>query len=336
MMNATSQRGMSLIELMIAMLLGLMLVLGIATLFTQTRESFAQDEQVANMQANLRFAMDTLIQDITMAGFVGQILDPTTPAVDPGISMTQAQDCAAWGASAGTNWAVDLTQPLSGVSAATPVQAVLGFSCMFGIAAAGQFQAGTDILAVKRLRSDPITPTDETVHMTENGLAGCLYADAAPTNPGLCPVPTGVGAETRELSVNVYHIRNFSVTAGDGIPTLCRNTLAIVSGAPSMATRECLVEGIEHMAIQYGVDTSGDGVANLYLDSPTAAQLEQLTSVRVHLVARSIDPQRRYTNNKTYVLGNRSVTVNDSFYRRSVSTTIVLRNPTNLRNLGGS
>jgi type IV pilus assembly protein PilW len=329
-MNALHrQHGMSLIELMIAMTLGLMLTIGIATLFTQTRESFNQDEQVATMQANLRFAMDTLVQDITMAGFVGQILDPTTPIVDPGISMTQGQDCANWFAADGANWAVNLTDPLQGLSAPSDLEALVAFRCIGW----GSFQNGTDVIAVKRLRSEPITPTASTVHLTENGLAGCLYADATPTNPGICTVPVGAGAETRELSVNVYHVRNFSVEAGDGIPTLCRNTLAVVSGSPTMTSRECLVEGIEHLAIQYGVDTSGDGVANLYVAEPTAAQRQQLTSVRIHLVARSLRPQQRYNNNKTYVLGNRTVTVNDSFYRRAASTTVVLRNPTNLRNL---
>ena len=331
MMNK-HQQGMSLAELMIAMSLGLMLTLGIGTLFIQTRTSFAQDEQVANMQANLRFAMETLMNDVTMAGFWGGLLDPQGVVMDTTLAL--GTDCGP----AGNNWAYNLIPPLAGVNNTTTAGAVAAHSCI-GIT---EILAGTDILSIKRVMGNAI-PDDPNlcastfgggqslqngvVYLAENGVNGMLFR-----HPASGAFTVGGCVENRQLMPVVYYIRNFSIRADDGIPTLCRKSLQM-GVTPTMVT-ECMVEGIEQMQIEYGIDINGNGVANQYIAAPTAAQLEQVISVRVHLLARSRLPQQAYTNNKTYVLGDVSFTPNDSFYRRSATTTIVLRNPSNLRNLG--
>lgn len=328
-MNMNRNRGMSLAELMIALALGLMLTLGIATLFTQTRQSFGQDEQIANMQSGLRFAMEELVRDVTMAGFWGGVIDPTD------VEAVTASDLAVTGC--GADWAVTLIPPLGGVNNATPGNANSAFPCI----AAGTFREGTDVIAIKRTRGHVIpTPGDvdceppitsssaldaNIVYLADNGTAGRLWrpADADDTS-GL-----GGCVENRQLAPVIYYIRTHSVTAGDGIPTLCRFVLQ--AGA---MLEECLVEGIENLQLEYGIDFSGDGVANQYISAPNAAQFDLVTSVRIHLLARSVRPQVGYTNPKTYVMGDVSIAPNDTFFRRAATTTVVLRNPTNLRNLG--
>lgn len=320
---------MSLAELMIAMTLGLMLTMGLATLFTQTRQSFSQDEQVAIMQSGLRFAMEELVRDATMAGFWGGLLEPVGITITGTLGIDAASDC-------GAGWAQTLLPPLGGANNATGTAANAAFPCI----AATEFRATTDAVAFKRVLGNaiPNSPSDcdhafgsgqalvaNTIYLADNGVAGTLFKH---------PEPSGIGGcvENRQLAPVVYYIRNFTTTAGDGIPSLCRKVLQM-GAAPAMTT-ECLVDGIEQLQVEYGIDTSGDGVANRYISAPTAAQFALVTSLRIHLLSRALRPDPNYTNPKTYVLGDLTVTPNDNFYRRAATTTVVVRNPTNLRNLG--
>jgi len=50
------QKGFSIVELMIAMLLSLLLLSGTVSLFEQSKRNYLQDEQVARMQENGRYA----------------------------------------------------------------------------------------------------------------------------------------------------------------------------------------------------------------------------------------------------------------------------------------
>lgn len=327
------QHGMSLAELMIAMALGLMLTLGIATLFTQTRQSFNQDEQIATMQANLRFAIEVVVADASMAGFWGGVLEPISIQNDTTLSI--ANDC---GVGAAGDWAYDLSSPISGVDNATAAEAAAAFNCIN----AGEFRAGTDVIAVKRVRGlaiedDPNecvhdfnatdTLQDDTVYLADNGMTGLLFAQ-----PKSGAIAVGGCVENREYTPTVHYIRTFSTAADDGIPTLCRKVM--VMGATPTMTTECLVEGIEQLQIEYGVDANSDGLPERYVSAPTAAQWPTVTAIRVHLLARSLRPEQGYTNPKSYVLGNTTVTPADNFYRRSATTTVLLRNPANLQNLG--
>lgn len=63
-MKRLIQQGFSLVELMIALVIGLIIVLGAGQLFLMGMQSFRQVELLGNKQAALTFAADTLIRDI--------------------------------------------------------------------------------------------------------------------------------------------------------------------------------------------------------------------------------------------------------------------------------
>lgn len=67
-----AQRGYSLIELMIAIVLGMLLSLGIATLFTNTNNTYRSQDAIARLQENGRFAVGRLADDIR-SGFAQPI-----------------------------------------------------------------------------------------------------------------------------------------------------------------------------------------------------------------------------------------------------------------------
>lgn len=63
------QRGLTLIELMIAALLAIFLVGGILLLHLSGRSTFIDAERLSRIQENVRFASDYMIRDIRNAGF---------------------------------------------------------------------------------------------------------------------------------------------------------------------------------------------------------------------------------------------------------------------------
>jgi type IV pilus assembly protein PilW len=89
------------------------------------------------------------------------------------------------------------------------------------------------------------------------------------------------------------------------------------------------------MQTEFGVDGDGDFVADYYTAAPTAAEIGDAVSARIYVLARSISEVPDYVNDKTYRLGAKVIAAaNDGFYRRVFSTTVLLRNPTNLAGVG--
>lgn len=323
------QPGLSLVELMIAMTLGILIVGGMAVLFVQNKNSYAQDERITRMQEDARFALNEIVSDVELAAFWSNLLDPASIVQDDELSLTQ--DCDA---GAAAMWVYD---PDQGVSAYDKPDNANSIDTVFGCIDAADYQANTDAIAIKRVegiamedKDDP-TLVDEEVYLRTNGVLGLLFENH---NTGFTPdVTVPAPVEHWRYMPRVYYVRNFATTAGDGIPTLCRYYLDYSAATPTMA-EECLARGVENLQIEYGIDTDTDGVANQYLSNPTAAQLQsQLVSVRVHLLMRSVEPDPGYTNTKTYTIGNTVYDPNpdDNFYRRVYTTTVLVRNTRNLR-----
>ena len=67
----SSQRAFTLIELMIAMLIGVFLMAGVIQIFLSAKQAYRLQENLSRLQENGRFAMDIITKDIRSAGFMG-------------------------------------------------------------------------------------------------------------------------------------------------------------------------------------------------------------------------------------------------------------------------
>lgn len=67
-------------------------------------------------------------------------------------------------------------------------------------------------------------------------------------------------ADKRKFISNIYYIRDYSVTPGDGIPTLVRSRFDLPPGGGVLAHQppEALIEGIEGFRVELGTDGVGD------------------------------------------------------------------------------
>lgn len=107
-MNRT-QRGMSLIELMVAILISSILILGVTELFSSSYFSSRSNSQLANMQESGRIALEIIGADARRAGFQGCVAADQTYDLgnghmlpDDAITSTAANNVTFRGAAAGT------------------------------------------------------------------------------------------------------------------------------------------------------------------------------------------------------------------------------------------
>lgn len=70
-MKSSYQKGLSLIELMVALAIGMFIVLGVLYIYTSSRTSFLSNDAGARVQEDGRFAMERLTREIRMAGYMG-------------------------------------------------------------------------------------------------------------------------------------------------------------------------------------------------------------------------------------------------------------------------
>lgn len=319
---------MSIIELMIAMLLAIVLTGSIITVFVNNSHSFKQGENVLRMQDDARYALREIAFDISMAGHYADLLVPDSVTPDGNLSIVA--DCGPGGQD---KWMYRTTQvgtgdsfSLIGIDNATSAAASAVHSCIGN----DELLEGTDVVSVKRVAGSPTGLTSAgSVYLRTNGTVGVLYRAPFPATP---LVAVAAPRADWAFRPRVYYVRQYENTPGDGIPTLCRKTLAGVG--PSMLT-ECIATGIEDLQIEYGIDTSSDGNPNVFLTNPTLAQMQAVTSVKIFLLARTTDIDTRYTNQKTFSVSNApDHTPADSFHRRVFSTTVSIPNIRSMNKMG--
>jgi type IV pilus assembly protein PilW len=322
------QQGLGLVELMIAMLLSLILSVAVITVFNANSRSFQQDENVLRMQDDARHALREVAFEISMAGHYADLLIPGS--VTPDDSLTLSTDCGPIGSD---DWMYQTVLPGTGqglsvvaVDNASAAAAAANFSCID----AAEFQGGTDIVSIKRVAGIRAgAPDNGQVYLRTNGTVGLLFQEPITAVPAIAiPVPRA----DWEYRPNIFYVRNYANQPGDGIPTLCKKVLGGVT--PGMTT-ECLASGIEDLQVEYGIDTTEDGNANIFLSDPTLEQMQTVVSGRIFVLARTLKNDIRYDNDKTYNVSNAApFTPGDGFHRRVVSITVVIQNIRSLNAMG--
>jgi type IV pilus assembly protein PilW len=300
------QRGLGMIELMIAITLGLLITAAVGTIFLSGSKSYNENERFARMQENGRYALKLLADELAMAGYWAKLVKFGNIS-NGGLALSPA--CG-----------MDL-------SAATPIvianNASAADAAAYCIDGAETFLGLTDILAIKHVRGEfvapPVTAVPNKVYLRATSDSGSLLQySTAPIS----------GETDWEYVPRIYYIRNVPDpdNAANLIPTLAMKYL----DGLSMNNREDLVEGIEDIQVEFGINTgTGTGIGitpAYYTDAPSGAELTNAVTARIHVLVRSREPETT-TLNRTYKLGIKVVTPNDVYRRRVFTTTVSLRNP---------
>jgi type IV pilus assembly protein PilW len=340
--RAGLERGFSLIELMIAITLGLLILAGMLTVFVNTSATRNEIDRANRQIENGRYAMELLREDIQLAGFYGEIDMASLPAVPASLpdpcSTTLLERTL--GGDAGI-----LRFHVQGVNNYNPAAAPPdNLSCLTG---ANAVKPGTDVLVVRRVKT------------CTAGSVGCdpiidgkpyLQASfcAAPTTPPTSPVRTHT-LMLRPSPSEFVHLLRDCTTASPLRPYVIYvyfvgrsdNVLkrAEFTGT-AMGNVTSLVDGIENLQVDYGVDTSGDGNPDSFEASPAAVTAwSNAVTVRINLLARNPEASPDYKGSaleaaKTYNLGPSAGAVgpfSDGFRRHVYSSVVRIQNISGIR-----
>jgi type IV pilus assembly protein PilW len=351
------QRGLTIVELMISMTLGLLIMGALTYVYVGARATYRVNENLARLQESGRFALDYIGQDLRMVSFAGcrsrnLNANNTLMIARPAIAFTGVADGIA-GFEDGAGW----TNPSS-------VARLRGDVLVLRRAAGG----GTEIAANTNAGAATVTLKNNCAGLRRGDyvvLASCERAvvfritNEVENNCGGGVLPTvlqhapgGAGADgsggngnngivagsSSHQIIDTFHVdTRASVYRFDEVSYFIG---ANAAGQPGLYRAslnggvEELVDNIEDIDVLYGVDTSvpPDGVADAYRRADAVANWGQVVSVRVSLLAVSPDAGIA-TATQTYAFrdstgdGRADVqSAPDSRLRQVFSTTIALRN----------
>lgn len=342
-------RGLTLIELMISMTIGLIILSALTYIYVGSRGTYRVNENLARVQETGRFALDYIGTDLRMTSYAGcrsrslTVDDGTLfNATQPAVTFNGAGDGIV-GYEDGSGW----TNP-------TSVTRVAG-----------------DVLTIRRAggmsvrltaNSDPVARTMTLEHNAvglRNGdiavLANCERAlmfrvTNNPATTGIGNFPTvieyqtsGAGPGGTEGNVAVIPADVFTPESRATVMRFTETHYFVgnnPSGLPALfrasgGTVEELVDGVEDIDIVYGVDTSlpePDGIADNYVRADAVANWAQVVSVRISVLAVGTDGNVT-TNAQTYTFRDTTgdgvadtQTAPDRRLRQVFSSTIALRN----------
>lgn len=333
------QRGITLIEFMVSITIGLILVAGLTLLFAQQSSTQVELERSSRQIENGRYAIQLLREDIQLAGYYGEYSDVsklTVPTALPDPCVTTAADLSA-----------AMPFPVQGHDALTTDFTTNFATCPASFKSVSNHVSGTDILVVRHADITTLASGLATgqaylqagLNSLKNELKYVIgTASGASIDATLFNLikKDGTVAPLRKYLVHIYFISPCSVAASGtcassddgGVPVPTLKRLELTSTGFTISS---LVEGIENMQIDYGFDVAaGDGSPDSYLkDAAAVADWANVMALRIHLLARNNERSAGYVDNKTYNLGLHGTTTatGDAFKRHVFSQLIRVVNP---------
>lgn len=362
--------GFGLVELMISIVIGLLIVSALLTLFVNTSRTNSEMAKTNNLIENGRFAIQLLESDIVHAGYWGthvpEFDDFTNTSAPADLPDAVPDPCLVYNS---TNWNDQYKNNLVGISLqgyeiGSPVPSPTLSVCASKVV---NPKANTDVLVVRHAEVCLLGETN-----CEADVSGELYFQSS-----LCATDTidfiintsgysllnrncSTVADKRKFISNIYYIRDYAQTAGDGIPTLVRSQFNLSGSVLAHQDAVALIEGIEGFHVEYGIDNlsetnanvdytaavnwqdpatkkiptnRGDGIPDEYISCTTASpcnnvdNLINVTSVKIYILVRNRETTANYTDTKTYTLGDKTLgPFNDNYKRHVFSSTIRLTN----------
>lgn len=279
-----AQRGFTLIELMVAIVLGMLVMLAVTTVFVNTSRTNNEMAKTNAQIENGRFAIQLLGGHIAHGGYWGghvpQFDDMTVTGAPADAPSAVPDPCLPYDPA---NWTTAYQNNLIAI----PVQSY--DSAPAGCAVVANKKADTDVLVVRH--ADTCLPGAGNC---EADIAGKLYFQPSSCEieidgdlryrldttgfstlgtglhqrdcvgtvvspaPSTLPITAGTFANKRKFVSSIYYVRDYAMIAGDGIPTLVRSDFDLSGGALAHQPAVPLIEGIEGFRVELGIDSVGD------------------------------------------------------------------------------
>ena len=296
------QRGFTLIEIMVALTIGIILSTILSLIFV-ANGSFRNDmDRSSRLVENGSYALQRMSGDVMMAQFYAELDVVANWGKNPATGAAAKPDpCLT--TLAGVRGGLPFAIQGYAAANATSVPSLTGTTCAALLTPSGvALQPGSDILVVRHTEPCGAGPTPDAgcdaavtgipyfqaTHCADEAQSANVTCDSLTSaTHHMCALDTdtttltlhniGLDCATGGTSTASYHrfyVDIYFVTtedkSGDGIPTLKLAQLGATGGATAFTVTP-LAEGIEAMHLEYGIDNSGgtiDGVPDAYTANP--------------------------------------------------------------------
>ena len=299
-----SQRGVTLIELMVSITVGLVLLSGIISIFISNKQAYALQESTNILNENARYALNQMQYHLRMGNHWGGVETVNTEVDAPLLALGVATTC---------------TQ--------SPIVSATGFVGFEGTATSpldcipnADYQPNTDILIIRygepeRTDVADMDPVTDIFIRTAIGRRAVIFQGTAIA--GLSsdlydiadPNPTQI--TNYHYQAVIYFIRRCASqdlgtpgvcdAADDTTPTLAR---LILNRTTVPLIQEDIVAGVEQMQISYGILDESVNPPQIQYDNATnisaAAAWNGVDNVQISVVVRGEKYAAAYTENRTF------------------------------------
>lgn len=356
------QRGLTLTELLVALLLGLLLTAGMIQVFIGNRVSYAFNESLSRIQENGRFSLEHMTFMARMAGYSGCLSEVMVhnnlngPDNFRDDIANGLQGFNANGTSSGETLVAASTYPAPSTNAgdwtpALPAELV------------NRVIPGSDVLVIRSVSGDAkslVTPFSDSgqlfisephdyvegevlvatdcqkasifqvsnVQDAGGGKVNLVHSNNSMTPGNSQPVwgsdqTYGLGSEVARLQSYAFYVGR----GANNAPALFQLRLARQNSTTSTFVPEELVAGIETLQIRYGLDGDGDGDVDSFVSADAVGNWATVLSVEMSLVSRASDEYGTEVDTATYdLMGVQFDPVDDRRLRQLFSTTVGIRN----------
>lgn len=328
-------QGYTIVEMMIALTLGMMVTAGVAAVLVSSSTLFRSSDTRAQIQSGSRFALGLLEEDVRLAGYLGcynphlfsslrnMVEDPQDFNFNYTVPVTGFDANAA-------DWTPAIESSIGEMGDHDPVP-------------------GTDVLVVRApigaslaLAEDmpsvnaplQLTATDKLENGTLAVVSDCNVADifrVTGTPAGRRVVHNDSLNAENDLSKRYSAYRNTQVTPLGTISYFVSPSSSGVANARSLwrqlngDTPEEAVEGVHDFQVEYGVDRNQDLTADQFVRASALNANSVVVAVRLSLLLRS------QTNNVvaaplTYTFNGAAATAADRHVYTPFTTTVQVRN----------
>lgn len=319
-----NQRGLTIIELMVTILLSSFLLLGVLQLFINSNNADKTNSSLARLQENGRIALDMLKQDLRRTSYQGcaaptaesransSRIFPLDAMGVQGVELNEgagtANDSLVMRHAAPTRMqATSIGSSQVTFISDDNISFVEGTRYEFILTNCDDVAIFTGIASARSNSSNPLMPNQYTLTSLQGANNG--------TPPSLYGIPTGAGSQFLQVVTNAYDIRNDATN--DNRPTLYKNAAAMIAD-------------VENFQVLYGVDNAGQ-TSWVNASDLTDALRQRINRLQISLVMSSPAEVADVANNQSLPIANigantQLAAIADRRLRRVFNTVVDVRN----------
>ncbi|KJV05072.1 PilW family protein [Methylocucumis oryzae] len=261
-MRFFNQNGLTLVEILVAMVLGTFLIGGVLEVYLSNKQTSLMQNNLSELQENGRAAMNILARDIRMAGFHGDFSFRTNTNIVDALPISPSLDSIVSGVDSGQPNYWTAAQQAAVVPDTDVITVMFARPCGGKLQPPGMTNPSSPIPISANAANNCNITAGDAVFITDNSRADIFLAtnnNATNITHARLLNTYGTGANAGS-EIFPYFINSYYIGIGaNNRPALFR--FDNVRPGLGVSVQE-LIEGIEDMQILYGINTDADIAPN--------------------------------------------------------------------------